>query len=109
MASSYKINIQPRALRDALRIHDWIAQDSPRNAAKWYAGLIDAIDSLAQFPERCKRAPENESFSEDIRQLLYGKRRGVYRILFTIHEDIVRVLHVRHGAREPMEREAEEL
>lgn len=36
------------------------------------------------FPERCAFAQENAFFPEDIRQLLYGKRSGVYRILFTI-------------------------
>jgi hypothetical protein len=43
--------------------------------------------------------PENEYAEEEIRQLLYGRRRGVYRILFTIEGDMVSVLTVRHGAR----------
>jgi hypothetical protein len=45
-------------------------------------------------------APENDEFEEEIRQILYGKRQHRYRILFTIREQTVIVLHIRHGARE---------
>jgi hypothetical protein len=40
---------------------------------------------------------------QEIRQLLYGGRRGVYRILFVIRgEEVVRVLAVWHSARQPL-------
>ena len=48
----------------------------------------------------CPLAPENDEFEEEIRELLYGKRQHRYRILFTIREQAVVVLHIRHGARE---------
>lgn len=42
------------------------------------------------------------SFSQEIRQLLYGQGRNAYRILFIIIEGedifIVRILHIRHSA-----------
>ncbi len=63
---------------------------------------MEAIDALATFPARCPLAPENAFFSHEIRQLLYGKGRHVYRILFTITGDAVSVLHIRHGAQETM-------
>ena len=47
-----------------------------------------------------RAAPENDAFEETIRQLLHGKKRGTYRILFTIKEGVVELLHVRHAARE---------
>jgi hypothetical protein len=34
-----------------------------------------------------------------MRQLLYGRKPHLYRILFTIDGDVVYVLHVRHGRR----------
>ena len=58
------------------------------------------LDRLAENPARCPLAPENEYFDEEIRELFYGKRGGVYRILFTIVEETVSVLYVRHGARD---------
>jgi hypothetical protein len=53
-------------------------------------------------------APENEYFPEEIRNLFYGKRRNAYRIIFTIRGDTVHVLHVRRGARQVLNPEAEE-
>lgn len=35
-------------------------------------------------------------FPEQVRQLLYGKSRNRYRVLFTIRADMVYVLFVRH-------------
>ncbi len=50
---------------------------------------MNAIASLQEKPRRCSLATENEVFSEEVRQLLYGKSRNRYRVLFTIREDIV--------------------
>ena len=60
---------------------------------------------LDQFPARCPLAPENEHFTQEIRQLLYGPRNDVYRILFTIQGDTVHVLHDRHGAQQHLTEE----
>ena len=38
-----------------------------------------------------------------IRQLLIGKREGVYRVLFVIEEETVYILRIRHGARGRLE------
>jgi mRNA-degrading endonuclease RelE of RelBE toxin-antitoxin system len=61
---------------------------------------MEVINSLKTFPRRCPIAPENEFFSQEIRQLLYGKGKGTYRILFTIIDDVVSVLHIRHSSQE---------
>jgi len=72
---------------------------SYENAREWYEGLLRAIESLLSMPKRCPLARENEYFSKEIRQLLYGQGRNSYRILFTIVEDpelsTVRILHIR--------------
>lgn len=67
---------------------------------QWYCGIVDAIVSLERFPGRCPLAPENASVPYELRQLIYGKRRNAYRILFTIRENRVHVLHIRHSARD---------
>ncbi|HZO30164.1 MAG TPA: type II toxin-antitoxin system RelE/ParE family toxin [Chloroflexota bacterium] len=54
-----------------------------------------ADTTLEEFPRRCPLAPENDDFDVEIRHLLYGE----FRILFTVDDNVVRVLHVRHGAR----------
>lgn len=75
---------------------------SPEYASRWYAGLLKAIECLSEMPKRCSLARENEYFSKEIRQLLYGKGRNSYRVLFTIVEgeevSTVRILHIRHSA-----------
>lgn len=60
---------------------------SPAKASQWYSGLLRAIESLSQMPKRCPLARENQYFSQEIRQLLYGRGRNSYRVLFTILED----------------------
>jgi hypothetical protein len=47
-------------------------------------------------------ASESDEFPVEIRQLLYGRRPGVYRVLFTIAADTVRVLHIRLSARDEL-------
>ncbi|MCL2923494.1 MAG: hypothetical protein MGF17_02395 [Trichodesmium sp. MAG_R04] len=63
-------------------------------------GLIDTIESLNKSPKRCSLALENEDLLEEIRQLLYGKGRKTYPILFTVSEQVAYVLHIRHSARQ---------
>jgi plasmid stabilization system protein ParE len=85
---------------------------SPGRASQWYAGLLQAIGSLSQMPKRCPLARENEHFSQEIRQLIYGKGRNSYRILFTVLEEqevpSVRILHIRHAAQQTLGENPEE-
>ncbi|MCC7142209.1 MAG: type II toxin-antitoxin system RelE/ParE family toxin [Candidatus Eisenbacteria bacterium] len=78
---------------------EWLRERSETAATRWLANLEDAIRSLEQFPERCSLAPENEVFEEEIRQLLFGKDHGIYRVLFTVRGNEVHILHFRHSAR----------
>ncbi len=59
---------------------------------------MNAIATLQEKPKRCALAPETDAFVEEIRQLMYGKSRNKYRILFAVREDAVFILHVRHIA-----------
>jgi plasmid stabilization system protein ParE len=61
--------------------------------------MREAVASLSEYPYRCPLAPETQEFSVQVRQLLYGRKRHAYRILFTVEGDSVIVLHVRHGRR----------
>jgi plasmid stabilization system protein ParE len=84
----------------------------PTRASQWYSGLLQAIASLSQMPKRCALARENEYFSQEIRQLLYGRGRNSYRILFAILEgqevSTVRILHIRHGTQQALGEDPEE-
>ncbi|MBR8831298.1 MAG: hypothetical protein N5P05_001513 [Chroococcopsis gigantea SAG 12.99] len=100
----YRIEISSLAEAEADRAFLRLSQvTSPAKAVQWYSGLLQAIDSLSQMPKRCPLARENEYFSQEIRQLLYGRGRNSYRVLFTILEgqytSTVRILHIRHTLR----------
>jgi plasmid stabilization system protein ParE len=97
------VHITARALREIDAALEWLTQQSRPAAVRWHQQLTEAIRSLENNPERWGLAPESEWYSGELRQLLHGKRRGVYRILFEVRGDIVYVLRVRHGAQALLE------
>ena len=96
---AYRVRLTPEAEADIEELYRWLIARTPLRGAEWFNGMMDAIESLASHPQRCPLAHEAPFFQEEIRQLLYGRGRGVHRILFTIKDATVVVLHVRHGAR----------
>lgn len=99
---NYRVEISLAALAEIDQALAWLVEQSRPAAARWHAGLRRAIETLRTHPRRCPLAPEAALFEQEIRQLLYGRRRSVYRILFEIRdeEQVVNILHVVHGARE---------
>jgi plasmid stabilization system protein ParE len=83
----------------------WIAERDPDAATRWFNRLLDVIETLETFPERCPIAPESVQLGIEIRQILHGKRQHKYRVLFNVSERTVTVLHIRHGARLPVGQE----
>lgn len=103
---TYRIELAETAKADIREQARWLrAQVSPAAADRWLAGLSRAIQTLRTRPKRCPVAAEDEKFPEEIRELLYGKRkdRHKHRIVFTIRDDAVHVLYVRHSARDELE------
>jgi plasmid stabilization system protein ParE len=101
----YRIEISSVAEAEADHAFLRLSQvTSLSQASRWYSGLIQAIESLSEMPRRCPFARENQYFSQEIRQLLYGRGRNSYRVLFTILEEqdvaTVRVLHIRHASQQ---------
>jgi plasmid stabilization system protein ParE len=95
----YQVIILPSAERDIGGAYEWLAEQEAEAAIRWYNRLLEVIFSLDTFPERCPLAPESEFFNSEIREIFHGRRQHKYRILFTVSESKVHVLHVRHGAR----------
>jgi hypothetical protein len=63
---------------------------------------MNTIATLQEKPQRCTLAVEHEIFLEEVRQLLYGKSKNIYRVLFAIRQTTVYVLYVRHSAQAPL-------
>ena len=94
---AYVVNITSRAERDLEHPYDEIGVAGSDAAQKWYIGLKKQILSLEQYPNRCPVTPEKKT----VRHLLYGRKHGVYRVIYRVIEKrkVVEVLHIRHGAR----------
>ena len=88
-----KLVWSPLALAQAEEAACDIAEDNPSAAERWLAGLFDEVDRLADYPESGRRVPEIRRI--EIREIVYGEYRIVYRIRTTA----VAILTVRHGRR----------
>ncbi len=103
----YQILISSVAEAETDQIFLLISQRlSQEKAKQWYQGLLTAIQSLEKMPKRCALTRENKHFSQEIRQLLYGKGRNTYRVIFTVIETqdsyFVRILHLRHAVQQTL-------
>jgi len=79
----------------------WSKNRSEEQAIRWWDGIHDAIDTLKDDPERCVVAGENPIFDDELRELYFGLGpHPTHRIIFVIDSDAVRVLTVRHAARD---------
>lgn len=100
---AFHVRLSRRAYADIDRVMGFIAERvGPESAARWRDGLIAVVDTLQTLPERCPLADEVEELGLQWRVLLYGRKRHVYRILFTIEGDTVTIHHVRHTAQDQL-------
>jgi len=100
---AFLIEISEEFEREAESILQWlISEGAGDTGRRWFIALRKAVEGLATLPTRCPHAPESASFPFEVRQLLYGRKPHVYRILFTIEGESVLVLHLRHGRRLPL-------
>jgi plasmid stabilization system protein ParE len=101
---TYRLRVTARAVADADETYAWIAEHfSIARAERWYQGLFKQMGTLTSQPLRCPRAAESDRFPEALHELLYGKGRNKYRIIFAIRDNDVVVLFVHHAAREALE------
>ena len=96
---AYRVELTPLAQEDLKRIYATVVREAPYRGPVWFDRFERAILSLSNFPERCMIVPSLSTSEQPVRQLLFGRRRRVYRIYFAVFEGVVRVVHVRHGAR----------
>ncbi len=86
-----KIIWSPLAIDRTTEIAEYIAQDNPPAATKWVEVLFDKVLVLKSSPKIGRMVPETHR--EDIRELLYGN----YRIIYRIEKSKISILTVRHG------------
>jgi plasmid stabilization system protein ParE len=87
-----KVIWTPRAQQRLRKLHDYIAQDQPLNAARWIGRVLDRGDQIGNQPRSGRVVPEYRR--DTIREVFEGD----YRIIYRIRNQQVDVLTVRHSA-----------
>lgn len=106
---AFRVEIAPRAFNDLDEIATYIKQQSSfEQAEEWFNGIIAAIRTLEDMPERCRIADESEELGQEVHVLLYGRRNRKYKVYFAIQQrrrsgGTVQVFHVRHWARKTLD------
>ncbi len=102
---NYRVVVTPTADAEAIEAFLWYAERSEAAADRWLSGLSRAIAGLSKKPERFPVSQDDtEALGCEARILLHGRSRGVFRILYNISGDTVRILRIRHSAQGPIER-----
>jgi plasmid stabilization system protein ParE len=89
----FEVILEDSAQKNVRESYDWGCRTwGKQQAQECVTQLrIAVITQLAVVPKAFPLAPENDEFSEEIRQMIVGR----YRVLFTIKGRKVHVLHVR--------------
>ena len=89
----YLVIFEDSSQADVRESYDWGCRAwGKRSAQQWARQLRTAVfKPLRVIPKEFPLAPEDNEFSEEIRQMVVGR----YRLLFTIKGRKVHVLHVR--------------
>jgi plasmid stabilization system protein ParE len=102
----YRVILTEKAETDVDLILKWFSDHRATDAgASWFRQLLIRLDTLEENPERCPLPAESAVIERDLRELLLGRGRYKYRLLFDVVGRTVRVLRVWHGARQSITRE----
>jgi plasmid stabilization system protein ParE len=94
---AFEIKYSDEAKKNLDAITSWLLYErfAGETALRWLERLREKIYTLSELPDRCPLARESKSLPFEMRQLLYGRKPRVYRILFTIEANTVHILYIR--------------
>ncbi len=102
---SFHVVLQKRASQDLEDAYLYAAQRAPLTATSWVNRFHDALKTLQQDPKRCALAPENRKTKRaELREYLYGRRPNVFRAIYYIDGNTVRILRIWRAARHSLKR-----
>jgi plasmid stabilization system protein ParE len=97
MPASFRVIILPRAFKDLHDIMDYVAQNSPQNAAKMIDDIQTTAGSLSILPFRYPIYERRRDPAMAVRAMPFPPYMIYYRI--DQRAQAVRVLRVIHGSR----------
>lgn len=97
---TYIARLSERARVELQIAHDWWAVNrSAIQAERWYDRFVAVLDSISADPDRFARAPESLPTDCVVREAHFGLgKRATHRALFTIRDNSVVVLSIRHSS-----------
>jgi plasmid stabilization system protein ParE len=94
-----RVLILRKAYADLDSHFEFITRNVSRSSAiRWRDRLLERIATLEHHPEQHPLSEDAGELGLELREFLVGRRRHVYRVLFTIEGDVVNVHRVRHAA-----------
>jgi len=103
---NFRVVLSERAESDRDAAFQWYVEHYDSEfAARWYNHLHETLETLSYQPERCVIAREDKLFPFQVREKLCGINRKNHRVLFTLHKEVVVVLHIRHTAQKDLSEE----
>ena len=92
-----KLRFSPRAIGDLIEIADYLTERSPRGARSVERSIQKAIDVICLFPGSGRTLEQRPS----VRVMPIA--RYPYLMFYTLSDDEVRILHIRHASRAPVD------
>ena len=89
-----RVRYRALALADLEAVFQFLNERSPRGARNVLRAIHDAIAEIAAHP---MAAPQTSD--PGIRVKILGRYR--YKIFYSVADDTVDIIHIRHGARRP--------
>jgi plasmid stabilization system protein ParE len=101
MNADFEVRILRLARNDVDSILTWISKQSPLGAKRWYEAFQRTANSLSTEPYSHALAPEASMVTEPVRQTFFKTKSGrLYRLVFLIVDQQVRILRVRGPGQE---------
>ena len=98
---AFRVEFTRKAHRDVEEQLAWWSRRGRAAADRWHTQfLVRVIAALEANPHCYPQADEAADLGIDLRVMPYGRRRQVYRVLFTVEGERVVVHRVRHAAQD---------
>jgi plasmid stabilization system protein ParE len=101
----YRVVLQRLANQDLEEAYIKVAKNAPWTASRWLDRFQMALQTLDTNPERCPTARENAKVSIELREFHFGKKPYVFRTIFTVDGQTVRILRIRRAQRRYLTRQ----
>ena len=86
---TFDVVIHSHAVENIRRAYKFVFKNASNTVTKWFDRLQSHIQTLSYQPQRCPIARESKRVSIEVRELHFGRRPNVFRILFTIELSVV--------------------